>query len=77
MTVKIIRTRVAAQAEAQFAPTAESSQQEICATKDLLLVPCGDGGRLEILELQPVGKKPMPAGAFINGLKGRRLFLER
>ncbi|KAK9830310.1 hypothetical protein WJX72_010930 [[Myrmecia] bisecta] len=29
---------------------------------------------LEILEVQPVGKKIMPVKAFVNGLKGRRLF---
>ena len=40
-----------------------------------LMVKCGregaSGGSLEILEVQPVGKKAMPASAFLNGLSGR------
>ena len=31
--------------------------------------------RAQVLELQPVAKKAMPAAAFVNGLKGRKLFL--
>ncbi len=34
-----------------------------------LLVGCGDGTALELLEVQPSGKKRMPAEAFINGYK--------
>jgi methionyl-tRNA formyltransferase len=37
--------------------------------KRRLFVGCGDNGRLEILELQPAGKKRMAADAFLNGLK--------
>jgi methionyl-tRNA formyltransferase len=32
-----------------------------------LLVACGDGSVLELLEVQPEGKKRMPASAFISG----------
>jgi methionyl-tRNA formyltransferase len=34
-----------------------------------LLVGCGDGTALELLEIQPSGKKRMLAEAFINGYK--------
>jgi methionyl-tRNA formyltransferase len=37
--------------------------------KRRLFVGCGDNGRLEILELQPAGKRRMAADAFLNGLK--------
>lgn len=37
------------------------------AGKDGLLVACGEGSALRILELQPDGKKRMPAGAFLAG----------
>lgn len=37
------------------------------ADKRGLKLACGDGGVLEILELQPDGKKPMPAPAFLQG----------
>ncbi len=44
-----------------------------------LVVLCGSEGEgkgcLEILELQPVGKKAMPASAFLNGLSGRSIQL--
>lgn len=36
-----------------------------------LLVGCGEGTVLEILELQPAGKKRMPVEAFLNGYKPR------
>ncbi|CAM2068759.1 methionyl-tRNA formyltransferase [Sulfidibacter corallicola] len=38
-------------------------------TKKKMVVACAEGTRLEILELQPSGKKVMPAHAFINGHK--------
>ena len=75
MMVKIIRTRVAEQTEAETVSSTGSLQREVCVTRDRLLVPCAGGGALEILDLQPPGKKPMRAGAFINGLKGRRLYI--
>lgn len=37
------------------------------ADKNGLKIVCGDGGVLEILELQPDGKKPMTAAAFLMG----------
>jgi methionyl-tRNA formyltransferase len=44
-----------------------------------LVVHCGKegepGGCLEILELQPVGKRAMQVGAYLNGLNGRQLRL--
>ena len=73
--VKIIRTCVAEQTEAETIASTGSLQREVCVTRDRLLVPCAGGGMLEILDLQPPGKKPMHAGAFTNGLKGRRLYI--
>ena len=29
----------------------------------------------QVLELQPTGKKAMSASAFVNGLKGRKLYI--
>ena len=75
VTVKIIRTCVAEQIEPETVSSSGSLQREVYVTRDRLFVPCAGGGRLEILDLQPPGKKPMHAGAFINGLKGRRLYI--
>ncbi|CAK0784141.1 hypothetical protein CVIRNUC_007344 [Coccomyxa viridis] len=75
MVVKIIRTCVAEQTEPETIASTGSLQREVCVTRDRLLVPCAGGGLLDILDLQPPGKKPMHAGAFINGLKGRRLYV--
>lgn len=73
--VKIIRTHVVEQSEAETMCSTGSLQREVCVTRDRLLVPCAGTDMLEILDLQPPGKKPMHAGAFINGLKGRRLYI--
>ena len=40
-----------------------------------LRVACGGGSALDVLELQPEGRKRMPAGDFLNGLSGRALVL--
>jgi methionyl-tRNA formyltransferase len=37
--------------------------------KGHLLVGCGDGSMLELLEVQPAGRKPMSAQAFMNGYR--------
>lgn len=37
------------------------------ADKTGLQIACGDGGVLELVTLQPDGKKPMPAAAFLQG----------
>lgn len=37
--------------------------------KPALLVCCGQGESLELLEVQPEGKKPMAAAAFLNGYR--------
>ena len=77
MTVKITRTRVTSAAELEASRSAEEdARTEVCFARDRLWIPCRDGNCLELLELQPTGKKSMPAGAFINGLKGRRVFVE-
>lgn len=41
-----------------------------------LLIPCGGGSVLQVLELQPAGKKPMSAAAFWNGVKGRPVYVK-
>jgi len=42
---------------------------------DALVVPCGDNSTLEILELQPPGKKVMRAKDFCNGLRGQQILV--
>ena len=50
-------------------PVAEriSAQAGEMVAGERLLVACGDGSVLELLEVQPEGKKRMPASAFIAG----------
>lgn len=38
-----------------------------------LRLSCADGSALDLLELQPPGKKVMEGKAFANGLRGRSL----
>ena len=76
MALKITRTCVAPAAELEASLSAGDARSEVHVVGDKLMIPCMGGGCLEILELQPTGKKPMSAGAFINGLKGRRVFVE-
>lgn len=41
----------------------------LSTNKDSLLLSCGDGLALSILEIQPEGKRRMPAKEFLNGFK--------
>ncbi len=47
--------------------TAKAPGSVVQADKRALKLACGDGGVLEIKELQPDGKKPMGATAFLQG----------
>lgn len=69
VVLKIITTRVSTEGDEKAA----NGQVEV--TKKLLRVPCAGGGWLEVLEVQPPGKKAMPANAFINGIKGSTVFI--
>ncbi|MGE5205163.1 MAG: methionyl-tRNA formyltransferase [Chlamydiota bacterium] len=53
-------------------PAAESlAPGELKADGDRLLVGCGEGSALELLEVQPEGKKRMAARDFVNGYRPR------
>ena len=69
VVLKIITTRVSTEGDEKAA----NGQVEV--TKKVLRVPCAGGGWLEVLEVQPPGKKAMPANAFINGIKGSTVFI--
>ncbi len=58
---KILRTRLTGETSGKSAGTV------VQADKKGLKIVCGDGNILAIAELQPDGKKPMPAAAFLAG----------
>lgn len=66
--LKIVRTRVG-----EPAAWRGGSEREVAVTRDALLIRCGDGSVLEVLELQAPGKRAMAARDFANGLKDRTL----
>mgnify|MGYP002857306562 FL=1 len=69
--VKIITTKVVSDSEAGKEAKAANGAVEL--TKNSMRVPCGGGDWLEVLELQPPGKKAMKAGDYANGMKGSTL----
>ena len=69
VVLKIVTTRVSTDGDANAA------KGEVQVTKSALRVPCAGGEWLELLEVQPPGKKVMPANAFINGIKGSKLYI--
>ena len=58
---KVLRTALTGES------TGETPGTVVRADKKGLKIACGDGGALEILELQPDGKKAMAASAFLLG----------
>ena len=59
----------ARRAFASFPPPAGS----LAATKAALLIACADGGILRVTRVKPAGRKAMDAGAWANGLGGKRV----
>ena len=60
----------------QVSAGGEGNPGELHVKGDQLLVSCGSGSRLQLLQLQPEGKKSMQAREFINGYRptpGERL----
>ncbi|CAH9094661.1 unnamed protein product [Cuscuta epithymum] len=53
--------------------TQDGDDEELLFRKGSLIVPCGGGSTLEVLEVQLPGKKVVNAAAFWNGLRGQRL----
>lgn len=73
MELKILASQLAE--NAVQAPHLEHQQVQIGGSS--LLVWCGDGRALELLLVQPAGKKPMSAQAFANGLGGSTLLWQQ
>lgn len=65
---RVIVTRVR-EASRESAPGAASALPGtiVRVEKKRLLVACGEGGAVEILEIQPEGRPVMPIAAFLNG----------
>lgn len=73
-SVKIVRAKVAGEGDQD-----SESRPFISVKKQGLMIHCGqqasDGG-LEVLEVQPVGKKAMPVASFVNGLSNKTIKLK-
>ncbi len=66
---RAVQIRAARAAEISAFPPATGSPGGLAAMEGKLLVFCGDGRFLDIVELQPEGKKRMTAREFINGAR--------
>lgn len=73
LQVKVLRTRVAGADTAQLLAAAPPGRVVFTDGSRRMLLPCGDGGALEVLLLQPPTKKAMEPRAFANGLAGKQL----
>ena len=62
----VLKTRVDAQAPAEAGDRDDEAGTVVAVSREAIVVAAG-GGRLAILELQPEGKRPMPARDFIAG----------
>jgi len=70
MVVKIITTRIR---RAVGGAVLGVHQISMDAKANALVITCDDGSQLDVLEIQPPGKKPMDAKSFWNGMRGRRV----
>ncbi|KAJ8545913.1 hypothetical protein K7X08_018496 [Anisodus acutangulus] len=66
--LKIISTRIYGGIRRQ-----DIEANDVLYTKGSLVIPCGGGTALEVLEVQLPGKRAVNAAAFWNGLRGRML----
>lgn len=72
LRLKIVTTRVVPAGEARPPASKDGGEVELVGKKTLRLA-CADGSALDLLEVQPPGKKVMEGRAFANGLRGRAL----
>lgn len=68
LRLKIVTTKVVADAAAD---DLSSKGNTVELVGKALRVVCKDGSVLDVLEVQPPGKKVMDSKAFANGLRGR------
>ncbi|XP_010316070.1 uncharacterized protein [Solanum lycopersicum] len=66
--LKIITTRIYGGINSQ-----DIEANDVLFTKSSLVIPCGGGTALEVLEIQLPGKRAVNAAAFWNGLRGQML----
>jgi methionyl-tRNA formyltransferase len=71
--VKVLRSRVGDAAAEELVKAAPAGQVVFADSGKRMLLPCGDGSVLEVLQLQPPTKKAMEPKAFFNGLTGKQL----
>ena len=69
LELKVLRTRVVG----ELAWQGGGDPREVAATREGLHVRCADGSVLELVEVQPPGKRPMAPRDFVNGLRGKTL----
>ena len=69
IVAKILTTKIGAKVEAIV------DAKRIIVSKKQFSIPCCCGNYLDVLEIQPPGKKAMPIASFINGLKGSSVYL--
>ena len=80
--VKVLAARAlgatdwAALSESATAGEAPAEFGSVSITKSGALVHCGSGTLLELREIQPAGKKPMPASDWARGIAGREVRFE-
>ncbi|CAI5536047.1 unnamed protein product, partial [Closterium sp. Naga37s-1] len=77
VSLKLLRTKPRPAAPSSSPPgpaVAPEEVEEVRLEGQAMLVPCDDGSVLEVLEVQPESKRPMPAKAFWNGLRDRKLY---
>lgn len=73
LQVKILQSRVADADAVRLLQGLPPRQVVFADNGNRMLLPCGDGSALEVLQLQPPTKKAMEPKAFYNGLSGRQL----
>jgi methionyl-tRNA formyltransferase len=66
--LKLLETRVVPETQEPTDVLAKGPNK-----KDGLRLVCGDGSVLEILNLQPAGKKPMDSNSFLNGYPNKTI----
>ena len=77
LELKVLHTRVVPLSESPWASSScdggGADAHAVSASKAGLYVRCSDGSALQLLEVQPPGKRAMGAQDLVNGLKGRSL----
>jgi hypothetical protein len=77
MDLKILRSRLPTPEDTAVQQWEGRVDAQVLLSRDGLFFPCADGSVLVATDVQAPGRQASSASAYVNGMSGRQVFLQR